>query len=184
MNLNQVIGKKLKQLRKERKWSLEETATMTEVSKPMLSQIERGESNPTVSTLWKIANGFGVPFTTFLENDEPVIKIVDRDDVDSLKENNGKYIVRPLYPMEGGKPLEIYSVELKSGCHYVSSPHPGGVEEYLIVEEGSLNVIVNENTYTLCKGQSIRFSGDYEHIYENTSDSTCFVTMIMYYGKK
>ena len=53
-NLN--IGKKLKIARQSRNMTLDELAEVTGVSKPMLGQIERGQSSPTVTTLWKIAD--------------------------------------------------------------------------------------------------------------------------------
>ena len=51
------IGEKLKSIRMARTLSLDDTAVLTGVSKPMLGQIERGQSVPTVTTLWKIATG-------------------------------------------------------------------------------------------------------------------------------
>lgn len=54
------IGKHLKNIRQNRELSLDEAAEMTSVSKPMLGQIERGQSSPTITTLWKIATGLKV----------------------------------------------------------------------------------------------------------------------------
>lgn len=55
------VGQRLRDLRGEREWSLDRTAGVCGVSKAMLGQIERGESSPTITTLWKIASGFRVP---------------------------------------------------------------------------------------------------------------------------
>ena len=63
--LNSLIGKKLKEIRSAKRLSLEEVTKLTGVSKAMLGQIERGISNPTVSTLWKIATGLKVSFSFF-----------------------------------------------------------------------------------------------------------------------
>ncbi len=62
-NLHHYLGEALKQLRQANGWSLTLTAEKTGVSKAMLGQIERGESSPTIATLWKIATGFNVPFS-------------------------------------------------------------------------------------------------------------------------
>ena len=56
--MNQHLAQRLKGLRSELGWSLDVAARETGVSKAMLGQIERGESSPTVATLWKIATGF------------------------------------------------------------------------------------------------------------------------------
>ena len=61
------ISENLRQIRKEKKLSLDSMAEQTGVSKSMLGQIERGESSPTVATLWKIATGLHISFTALLE---------------------------------------------------------------------------------------------------------------------
>ena len=65
--MNRHLAQRLKGLRAELGWSLDVAARETGVSKAMLGQIERGESSPTVATLWKIATGFRVSFSSFIE---------------------------------------------------------------------------------------------------------------------
>ncbi len=57
MNINSIIAENLKTLRTERNLSLGQLAELSNISKVMLSQIEKGDTNPTINTLWKIANG-------------------------------------------------------------------------------------------------------------------------------
>ena len=64
-NLN--IGQRLKAARQNRNMTLDGLAEITGVSKPMLGQIERGRSSPTVNTLWKIATGMKIPFSSFFQ---------------------------------------------------------------------------------------------------------------------
>ena len=82
--MNRVIPENLKNLRAERKLSLGEAAELTGVSKSMLGQIERGESSPTIATLWKIATGLGVSFTALLESPDQEIEIVKETDMTPL----------------------------------------------------------------------------------------------------
>ncbi len=70
MNLNNIIAGNLKRLRNERQLSLSKLSDICGVSKVMLGQIERGESNPTINTIWKIAGGLRVPYTSLI--DEPI----------------------------------------------------------------------------------------------------------------
>ncbi len=58
--------------------SLDNVANMTGVSKSMLGQIERGESSPTVATLWKIATGLHISFTALLEGDTMETEIIHK----------------------------------------------------------------------------------------------------------
>lgn len=61
--LNLKVGDRLREIRKRRNMTLDDVADVTGVSKPMLGQIERGQSVPTVTTLWKIATDSRTPFS-------------------------------------------------------------------------------------------------------------------------
>lgn len=182
MNLNEVIGGRLKSMRLERNWSLDQTSKATGVSKPMLSQIERGESNPTVSTLWKIANGLGVSFSSFLEEKQPEVKLVSTKEVEPIADVEGKFFVRPIFPIEPGKPFEMYSVELLPGCHYSSEPHAQGVEEYIVVDKGEISLTIHQDVYQLVTGDNIRFAANYQHVYANRHSDPARITMMIYYS--
>ena len=64
--ISKSIAQHLQSVRKGRGLSLDKTAKLTGVSKAMLGQIERGESSPTIATLWKIATGLECSFSSFL----------------------------------------------------------------------------------------------------------------------
>ena len=70
MELNEIIAANLNKLRTERNLSLGQLSGLSGISKVMLSQIEKGETNPTINTIWKIANGLKVPYTELI--DEPL----------------------------------------------------------------------------------------------------------------
>ena len=71
------ISENLRQIRKEKKLSLDSMAEQTGVSKSMLGQIERGESSPTVATLWKIATGLHISFTALLDGTEEFVLVFE-----------------------------------------------------------------------------------------------------------
>ena len=74
--MNQIdrnIAVNLRRIRKAKNMSLDMLADRTGVSKSMLGQIERGESNPTVSTIGKIVEGLKVPFEQLLYEKEEAI---------------------------------------------------------------------------------------------------------------
>ena len=64
-HLNELIAENLKDIRKGKGLSLEQVSSLTTISKSMLSQLERGEVNPTISTVYKLALGLKVPVTAF-----------------------------------------------------------------------------------------------------------------------
>lgn len=180
-NLTKMIGKKLKQIRTTRGLSLDQTSQLTDVSKPMLAQIERGESNPTVKTLWKIANGLGVSFTSFIEEGKPDVQWIHFNDCDTLEEENGLFIALPIFPIERNKQYEIFHIIVKPNCRYVSEPHPEGVEEYIIMDQGTLHLTINNELFVLKEQNAIKFSANYEHIYENKTSEEVRLTMLIYY---
>lgn len=179
-----MIGKRLRQLRAKRGLSLDGLSQLTGVSKPMLGQIERGESNPTVSTLWKIAGGLEVPFTTFIEEEKPRIKKVSRSRIDPLMEESELFHVYPLFSKETGKPFEIFSVILKPECSYLSEPHGYGVEEYIFVERGTMDIQIEEECHSLTEGEGIQFAAHFPHLYRNPHQEDCLITMLIYYYER
>jgi XRE family transcriptional regulator, regulator of sulfur utilization len=177
INLN--IGKNLHRIRKERDLSLDRVAEMTGVSKGMLGQIERGESNPTVTTLWKIANGLRISFSILIKEEEAAVTVVSADHIPPLLENDGKYQVYPLFPFDPKRQFEVFHMVLAPGCLHESEAHHKGVEEYITVSEGTLDILVDNQIYEVHPSSAIHFQADRPHIYRNSRSSfvKCFVTI-------
>ncbi|HET7627090.1 MAG TPA: XRE family transcriptional regulator [Bacillales bacterium] len=176
-----VIARNLKALRETKKLSLEKVAQLTGVSKTMIGQIERGESTPTITTIWKIANGLKVSFTSLIQKPQPETQVVLRDEVQTLSEDNGKYRVLPYFPFEEKRRFEVYTVEIDKGGFLSADPHHEGTEEIVTVFEGELTVRVNDKEYTVQSGDAIQFKADRPHVYHNSGERLTRVSMILYY---
>jgi transcriptional regulator with XRE-family HTH domain len=175
------IGKNVSALRKKRGLSLDKVSELTGVSKAMLGQIERGESNPSVTTLWKIANGLRVSFTSLIERQSPTISVIDLSHIRPIEEAEGDYQVFPLFPFDADKRFEIFSLTLQAGSSHVSEAHQQGVEEYVIVTQGELVITIESETYRITEGNAIHFNGDLPHVYGNkTGIQTKYIMMIFY----
>ena len=181
-NLNLVIGNKLKDIRNKRNLSLDEVTKLTGVSKAMLGQIERGQSNPTVSTLWKIATGLKVSFSLFIDEKQDDLKVIDQNDISPIIEDNNRMKLYPIFPFDANKGFEIFTIELEPGCNHISTPHNDGVEEYIIVTEGQIEININDARFILQKGNSIRFKANLPHTYKNVNqDKAVFQNIILYF---
>lgn len=180
-NLNSVIAKNLKRIRDERKLSLEKASEITGVSKSMLGQIERGESSPTVTTIWKIANGLKVSFTSLVNSPDSDTVIVKHSAIEPIAEDNGNYRVYPVFPYENNNHFEIYSLEIEKGSYYNSNAHWDKTEEYITVFDGELTLLVDNKDYTIKKGDSIKFSADKPHAYHNSGNELTRISMVIYY---
>lgn len=180
-SIGKEIGKTLRQLRHERGWSLERLAEATGVSKPMLGQIERGVSNPTITTMWKIAEGMGVGFSTFLQQQRPDMEFVSADKAEWLEGENG-YAVRNIFSKHEQAPVEWYEFVLSSGGSHYSSAHPFGVEEYIFVHEGQMEVQTKEVSKQLMKpDDALRFRADHNHAYINAGPEKVKGILMLFY---
>lgn len=182
-DLNLIIGSKLKDIRNKRNLTLDEVAKLTGVSKAMLGQIERGKSNPTVSTLWKIATGLKVSFSLFIDENQEDLKVIHQKNITPIIEDSNRMLLYPIFPFDANKGFEIFTIELEPGCNHISTPHNDGVEEYIIVTEGEIELNINDKEYVLQKGNSIRFMANKTHTYKNTSENKAVFQNIIFYFK-
>ncbi|MEH7309188.1 helix-turn-helix domain-containing protein [Neobacillus drentensis] len=179
--INQIIAKNLKAYRESKKLSLEKVAEVSGVSKTMIGQIERGESSPTITTIWKIANGLKISFTSLINNPQPDTKVVSMSEVQTLVEDKGKYRLYPYFPFEDDRRFEVYSVEIEKGGFLSADSHREGTEEFLTIYDGELTVRVNDVEYKVKKGDSIRFKADRPHTYYNSGETLTRLSMVLYY---
>jgi XRE family transcriptional regulator, regulator of sulfur utilization len=176
-----LVGRNLKKLRSKHDLSLDAISEATGISKAMLSQIERGKSNPTVSTLWKIATGLKVPFSTFMEQDDLRYEIISADTLTPVLECDGLMKIYSFFPFDANKHFEILSIELQPGAAHHSPNHADGVEEYIFVFAGTLQIGLGEEKITLRTGQALKFLANQPHAYANTQDTLCrFQNLIVY----
>lgn len=179
--LNSAIAENLKRLREERKLSLDNLSRLSGVSKSMLGQIERGEVNPTVSTVWKISNGLKISFTQLMSRPEADIELVGKAEIEPLIENNGKFRNFPVFPFDSARRFEMYSLEIDEGGYLSAEAHPKGTQEFITVFSGEVSISVSGGSYVVTAGNSIRFKADSPHSYKNTGDDICTLSMVIYY---
>lgn len=176
-----MIGEKLKKIRASRGLSLDDVAAITEVSKPMLGQIERGQSIPTVTTLWKIATGLKTPLSAFLERHQTDYSVTDLDEAKAITEDGGKMKAFPLITYEPIRNMEVFYIEFEPNCYHKSNSHNEGVEEYVFVISGHLQIVLDGKEIALNEKQSIRFNADVPHEYNNPYETKCTVCNIIFY---
>ncbi|MDM5193707.1 helix-turn-helix domain-containing protein [Bacillus mycoides] len=176
-----TLAKNLKAIREKEKLSLEKVSQLTGVSKTMIGQIERGESSPTITTIWKIANGLKVSFTSLINDPQPDTTIVLRNDIQILSEDNGRYRVFPSFSFQENRQFEIYMIEIEEKGSLSAEAHKEGTEEFITVFDGELTIEVNRCKYNLKSGDSIRFKADRPHVYYNLGETLTRVSMTIYY---
>ena len=176
-----IISKNIKTIRRERRLSLDAVSEMTGVSKSMLGQIERGESSPTIATLWKIATGLAISFTALVEENRRQTEIVRNIDIDPLLDDNGLLRIYPVFPYENSRKFEILFLEMDADACSPSQPHAPETEEYVIVYEGAVAITVEEEEYVVEADNSIRYFADRKHCYKNAFNGKTRFCMLIFY---
>ena len=182
-DINQRIAGRLRALRQARGWSLDRAAQATGVSKAMLGQIERGESSPTVATLWKIAAGFAVSFSALLEDAPAQGLLLRSSGGDDWPTDDGSIQVRSLFPYDPALGIEFMVVELQPGACHQSVPHGAGVTEHVIPLNGSLEVCVDGVWQTVAGGEGLRFAADRPHAYRNRGSAPLLFHNLIHYRR-
>lgn len=181
LDINLTVAKNVKRAREERKLTLDAAAALTGVSRSMLAQIEKGDVNPTISVLWKIAGGFKVSFTSLVEQvrEQPVL--IRGGGAEPIAEDGGRYLNYPTFTFDRRKSFETYRIFIKPGGHLEAQPHLPGSEEYLTVFAGAAEVGVGEEIYRLETGDSLRFPADQPHSYRNPGGEEARISMLIWY---
>lgn len=175
------IGERLKEIRNVRQLTLDDVAKITGVSKPMLGQIERGQSSPTINTLWKISTGLKIPLSFFCKQEEADFQVADLENVEQITEEDGGMKAYLMFPFDPVRNVEVFFLELDAQVRHSSESQRRGVEKYIFVMSGTLMVIIGETEIMLTAQQSLRFRADVAHAYYNISDDQCtFYDMIFY----
>jgi len=184
---NQHLADTLRRLRRARGWSLDQAARETGVSKAMLGQIERGESSPTVATLWKIADGFQAAMSSLLEpapvpQDDPLL--LRRAASIRRQATDSGMLAAPVFPFESRFGFELLELTLAPGYERLAEAHEAGVTEHVLVIQGTVEIRVDGEWIALGASEAIRFAADRPHGYRNPgSEPAVFHNLIHYAGR-
>ena len=171
VDVNESLAAIVRGERSLRGWSLDRAASRLDVSRRLLTQIEAGSANPSLSTLLSIANGFGIDLTKLISGPSSTVDVVlqsDNASADVLWSTEAGSRARLLV---GKGPLEMWSWRLEPGDTRRSSAHAANSLEALVVTTGSIEIAIDgSETTTVSKGQSLIFTAHHPHEYRNTSD--------------
>lgn len=179
--INDIIAENLKLYRKQNGYSLEHLSYLTEVSKTMLGQIERKESIPSITTLWKIANGLKVSFTELTQENDEIIRKITLNDIQPLALEDNKYQIYPYFKFDIEKKFESYMVLIEPGGTMSGEPHGSGTMEYITVFDGTLTLTLADEQFIIKENESIKFNANMFHNYANNHDATIRINMVIHY---
>jgi transcriptional regulator with XRE-family HTH domain len=179
-----TVGKTINRLRKEKQLTLDQLAGQCGVSKSMLSQIERNETNPTLAIVWRLADALGQTIDDLIRGEEAGVSlsIVGGSSVPILHDPNGSYTLTVLSPADLVNNIEWYELKLKPGGLLKSDPHPARTMEHLTVLEGEIEVSTGAETGIVRSGETARYSADQPHHLKNKTKKDVRALLVMMMG--
>jgi transcriptional regulator with XRE-family HTH domain len=185
--VGRMLRGRVRELRKKRGWTLEQLSAACGVSRSMLSEIERGNANPTLAVAFRIAQAFSMSLGDLV--DAPAgarsrIDVIRADDRAYHYRNEKGVRIRTLSPLRLEKSVEYYEVALRPGAGLASSPHFEGARELITVERGAVKVTSGGESVALGRGDSAHYPADVPHAIKNASDEEAVVFLVVTYARE
>jgi transcriptional regulator with XRE-family HTH domain len=177
--LAEAIGKRVRQERQARGWTLDVLAESAGVSRRMLINVEQGAANPSVGTLLKLSDALGIGLPSLVELPEQApVKITRAGEGATLWTggSGGRGV------LVAGTPdvLELWDWTLQPGERHDSEAHTVRTRELLQVREGAITITIGDQTHRLDSGDAVSFPGDVDHVYLNEGKSPVRFTLCVF----
>jgi transcriptional regulator with XRE-family HTH domain len=169
--ITQAVATNVRAQRAHRGLTLDALAARSGVSRGMLVQVEQGRTNPSVSTLTRIASALGVTVARLVEvSDVPMVRVVDKADV--VMFDQGDVRARLLVGADSPMILELWDWRLAPGEHHDGDPHPAGTREMLTVLAGGRSHVIGVD-------DAVLFTADRAHRYASTGQQELRFVMVV-----
>jgi transcriptional regulator with XRE-family HTH domain len=177
-----AVGPRVRALREAMSLSLRDLADRSKVSAQMLSQVERGETSPTLAVAAKIASGLELTLSQLLRLDEGQHVAISRA-AERRSSRRGGHLIEELTPPLPGQRADVSLHVLDPGATTggASDPpmHEPGSRETAIVLAGELALVLEGRRTELQEGDSVTFDADLPHHFENEgTEPTRFIAVI------
>jgi transcriptional regulator with XRE-family HTH domain len=167
-----VIGARVKALREASNLSLRDLAALSGVSAPMLSQVERGETSPTLTVASRIAAGLDLRLSQLLRLDEggsvTVVRLAQRQRGGNARRGHRFEVLTGSQP---GQRAELSHHTLAPGGATGASDdppiHEPGSRETALIDSGQIVLVCDGQRYELAQGDCVTFDADLPHHFEN-----------------
>jgi transcriptional regulator with XRE-family HTH domain len=178
--LSGQLGRTVQRLRKAYSLSLSELSEQSGVAKSIISQIERNETNPTLATIWRLAQALDVSIDKVLQGteDEPFVEKTARTDMPMLVSDDGKCRLAIIGWIKTVEWLQWYDFHADPGGVLESDAHQRGSIESLSVLDGELEVSVGDRIERAKAGDTLRYRCDRAHVIRNIGLTPAHATMV------
>lgn len=182
--MDKNIAINLKRIRKSRNMSLDIVAEKTGVSKSMLGQIERGESNPTVATIEKIVEGMKISFEDLIYPKEDSVMIIENNNAPIYREEEGVYQIKSIFPYERQRRFDVYEITVEPGQSCKGLAKENGGCEYIMVVQGLLTLETEQRHYDIAAPHAVRVCCENNYSYVNYAMKPLILNVFTYYEER
>ena len=179
--LTEKLGQTIQRLRVADSMSLGDLSELSGVAKSMISQIEKNESNPTLATLSRISKALGTSVEAIVSDwpdETALVQHANIQDIPKLYSEDGLCELQIIGSIETVQFAQWYDFTAQINGVLESSPHPQGSVENLSVFEGVLEITVGQESWTVSKGETLRYRADRPHKIKNIGKITARATMV------
>ena len=163
-----AVARNLRSLRSGRGWSLDTLAARSGVSKGVLIAVEQARGNPSIATLCRIADAFGVALVRLVEvADAPRVRVVPPEQTVPLWRGAPGSVGTLLVGADDPQQLELWDWRMRPGDGYDGEAHPTGTREIVWVLDGELTLDVDGERVLVPTGGAAVFRADRPHRYAN-----------------
>jgi transcriptional regulator with XRE-family HTH domain len=175
-----AIARNAKVLRSERGWSLDQLAGRSDISKGMLVQIEQARTNPSIATLCRLADAFGVTLAQLVELDDgTTVRVVDPAEVVRLWTGAPGSTGDLLAGTDRSEHVELWRWTLAAGDEHASVGHLPGTKELIAVLTGTLTLEVGGTDHPVVAGGAVLFDADRPHRYRNVEPTPLDLILVV-----
>lgn len=176
-----LLGKTIQRLRKAYNMSLGELSEQSGVAKSIISQIERNETNPTISTVIRLSRALDTTIDEVLRPGASpnFIEYQSRSGIPLLESQDGLCRLAIAGPLNLVELIQWYDFRARPGGVLESDPHPPGTIEHLYVLSGEIEIRVGEEMRSIQAGESLRYRGDLPHRLRNCGAGEAHATMVL-----
>jgi transcriptional regulator with XRE-family HTH domain len=169
-----AVGARVKGLREAMDLSLRDLAERSGVSAPMLSQVERGDTSPTLAVAEKIAAGLDLTLSQLLRLDEDRHVVVVRAEGRRTRRRRGHKVEELTPPLPGQRAdVSVHTLAAGAATGAADDPpvHEPGSRETTVVLAGTAELFIDGQRHELTEGDSVTFDADLPHHFENTGET-------------
>jgi transcriptional regulator with XRE-family HTH domain len=180
-----AVGARVRSLREGMDLSLRDLAERSSVSAPMLSQVERGDTSPTLAVAQKIAAGLDLTLSQLLRLDEDRHVVVVRGGQGRTRRRRGHRVEELTPPLPGQRAdVSVHTLGPGAATGAPDDPpmHEPGSRETTVVIEGTAELFIDGQRHELHEGDSVTFDADLPHHFENNGNADARMVAVVAAG--